>query len=59
MKDKLPKIFYGLRKGHIAQHSSLIMIEKWKSALDENMKVGAIFTNLSNARDTLNHIGFF
>ena len=41
------------------QHSSLITIEKWKRALDENMKVGAIFMNLSKARDTLNHLGFF
>ena len=28
MKDKLPKIFTGFRKGHIAQHSSLI--KDWK-----------------------------
>ena len=59
MKDKLPKIFTGFQKGHIAQHSSLITIEKWKRALDENMKVGAIFMNLSKARDTLNNLGFF
>ena len=31
------------------------MIEKWKRALDENMKVGAIFMDLSKAFDTLNH----
>ena len=31
------------------------MIEKWKRALDENMKVGAIFMDLSKASDTLNH----
>ena len=30
------------------------MIEKWKRALDENMKVGAIFMDLSKAFDTLN-----
>ena len=30
------------------------MIEKWKRALDENMKVGAIFMNFSKAFDTLN-----
>ena len=59
MKDTLPKIFTGFRKCHSAQHSSLITIEKWKRALDENMKVGAIFMNLSKARDTLNHLGFF
>ena len=48
MKDKL--------SNHSAQHSLLIMIEKWKRALDENMKAGAIFMDLSKAFDTLNHI---
>ena len=33
----------------------LIMIEKWKRALDENMKVRAIFIDLSKAFDSLNH----
>ena len=31
------------------------MTEKWKRALDENMKVGAIFMDLSKAFGTLNH----
>ena len=44
MKDKL--------SNHSAQHSLLIMIEKWKRALDENMKAGAIFMDLSKAFDT-------
>ena len=55
MKDKLSNILTGFRKGHSAQHSLLIMIEKWKRALDENMNVGAIFRYLSKAFDTLNH----
>ena len=55
MKDKLSNNFTRLRKGYSAQHSLLIMIEKWKRALDENMKVGAIFMNLSKVLDTLNH----
>ena len=55
VKDKLSNILTGFRKGHSAQHSLLIMIEKWKRALDENMKVGAIFIDLSKAFDTLNH----
>ena len=55
MKDKLSNILTGFRKGHSAKHSLLIMIEKWKRALDENIKVGAIFMNLSKAFDTLNH----
>ena len=55
MKDKLLNILTGFRKGHSAQHSLLIMTEKWKKALDENMKAGAIFMDLSKAFDTLNH----
>ena len=55
MKDKLSNILTGFRKGHSAQHSLLIMVEKWKRALDENMKVGVIFMDLSKAFDTLNH----
>ena len=31
----------GFRKGHSAQHSLLIMIEKRKRALDENIKDGS------------------
>ena len=30
------------------------MIEKWERALDKNMKVGAIFMDLSKALGTLN-----
>ena len=55
MKDKLSNVLADFRKGHSAQHSLLIMIEKWKRALDENMEVGAIFIDLSKAFDTLNH----
>ena len=55
MKDKLSNIATGFRKGHSAQHSLLIMIEKWKRTLDENMKVGTIFMDLSKTFDTLNH----
>ena len=33
MEDKLSNILTGFRKGHSAQHSLLIMIEKWKRAL--------------------------
>ena len=55
MKDKLSSTLTGFRKGHSAQQSLLIMIGKWKRALDENMKVGAIFMDLSKAFGTLNH----
>ena len=55
MKDKLSNILTGFRKGHSAQHSLLIMIEKWKRASNEDMKVGAPFIDLSKAFYTLKH----
>ena len=55
MKDKITNIFTGFRKGHNVQHSLLIIIEKWKRALDENMKVETLFMDLSKTSDTLNH----
>ena len=55
MKDKLSNILTGFRKGHSTQQSLLIMIEKWKIVLDENMKVVAIFMDLSKVFDTLHH----
>ena len=55
MKDKLSNILTGFRKGRSVKHSLLIMIEKWKRTLDENMKVGAMFMDLSKSVDTLNH----
>ena len=39
MNDKLFNILTGFRKGHSAQHSLLIMIEKWKRAINEKRKV--------------------
>ena len=38
MKDETSNILTGFRKGHGAQLSLLIIIEKWKRALDENAK---------------------
>ena len=55
MKDKFSNILNGFRKGYSAQEALLIMIEKLKRALDENMRVGAMFMDLSKAFDTLNH----
>ena len=55
MEDKLSNILTGFWKGHSAQHSLLVIIEKWKRALDVKMKVGAIFMDLSKTFGTLNH----
>ena len=55
VKDKLSNILTGFRKAHSAQYSLLIMIEKLRRALIENMNTVAIFMDLSKAFDTLNH----
>ena len=55
MKYKLTNIFTGFRKGQSAPHSLLIMTEKQKRALDENMKVEAVFVDLSKAFETLSY----
>ena len=55
VKYKPSNILTGFRKGNSAQHSLLITIKKWKTALDENMNVGVIFMDPSKAFDTLNH----
>ena len=37
------------------KHTTQIMIENWKRALDQNMKVGAVFMDVLRASNTLNH----
>ena len=34
MKDNFSNILTGFQRGHSAQHSFFVMIEKWKRALD-------------------------
>ena len=43
------------RKGYNTQHCLLLMIEKWKNALDNKKHAGAILTDLSKAFDCINH----
>ena len=43
------------RKNRNTQHSLLKMLELWKETLDKDTSVGAIFTDLSMAFDTLNY----
>ena len=37
MNDKLSPYLCGIRKGYITQHSLMVMLEKWKKALDEKI----------------------
>ena len=45
----------GFRKGHIAQHCLLTMIEEWKKCLDSNGACGALLTDLSREFNCLPH----
>ena len=45
----------GFRKGFSTQHCLLLMIDKWKKAVDNNNVFGAILTDLSKAFDCIYH----
>ena len=45
----------GFRKGHSTQHPLIVMIEKWRKALDKGHNAAAVLTDLSKAFDCMNH----
>ena len=45
----------GFRKGFSAQQCLLSMLEKWKSAFDNQKRFGSLLTDLSKAFDCLSH----
>ena len=45
----------GFRKGFSTQHCLLLMLEKWKRAVDNNKVFGALLTDLSKAFDCISH----
>ena len=45
----------GFRKGFSAQHCLLAVLEKWKSAVDNEKTFSALLTDLSKAFDCLSH----
>ena len=51
----LSKFQYGYRKGYSTKHCSLLMLEKWKIAVDNNEAFGAPLRDLSTAFDCLSH----
>ena len=55
MKNKISKCVTGFRKSHATQHSLIVMLEKWKKALDKEENMSVIFMDLSNAFDTISH----
>ena len=55
MDNHLSKYLCGFRKGYSTQHCLMVMLEKFRKALDKNMIAGALLTDLSKAFDCLNH----
>ena len=55
MTDKLAHSITGFRKSHGTQNSLVVMLEKWKRALDKVEYISALFMDLSKAFDTINH----
>ena len=49
------RILTGFHKNHSTQNALLVMIEKWKTILNKNLKVGALLMDLSKGFDTLDH----
>ena len=46
MSDKLSTHITGFRECHGTQHSLLVMLKKWKKALDKGENVSTIFMDL-------------
>ena len=51
----LSKFQCGFRKGYSPQHYLLLMIDKWKKAVDNHKVFGAVLTDLSKAFDCICH----
>ena len=45
----------GFRKGHGVQHCLLVLVEKWRRALDKKQSAGLLTTDLSKAFDCIPH----
>ena len=46
---------FGFRKGFSTEYCLIVMLEKWKMAIDQGKFAGAMLTDLSKAFDCLNH----
>ena len=55
MNSYLPKQRCEFRKGYSPQHCLLVMLEKWKNAVDKGKCFGALLTDLSNQTVFLSH----
>ena len=49
VRNKLSPYLCGFRKGYSTQHCLVIMLERWKKALDKHNIAGALLTDLSKS----------
>ena len=54
-EDKISNYVAGFRKSHGTQHSLVIMLERWKQAIDKREYISVMYMDLSKAFDTINH----
>ena len=55
MENKLSPYLCGFRKGYSTQYCLMAMLERFRKALDNKNKFGALLTDLSKAFDCINH----
>ena len=55
MADKISNYLTEFRKSHGIQHSLVIMLERWKQAIDKGQYTSVMYMDLSKAFDTINH----
>ena len=55
MADKLAHSITGFRKSSRTQNSLVVMLEKWKRALNNGEYVSVLFMDLSKGFDTINY----
>ena len=55
MRDEFSKYLTGFRKNHNTHHALINLIEDWKSNLNKENKLEAIFMNLFKAFYNLDH----
>ena len=55
VRDNLSKSITSFKKSHGMQHFLVVMLEKWKRAIDKRKYVSALFMDLSKPFVTINH----
>ena len=55
METKISKCVTAFRKPNDTQHPLIVMLHKWKKAVDKEENMSVIFMDLSKAFDTINH----